>query len=134
MFSGNRTGTQRVAMAQAGLALVAGLTAGLYAGLQAGLAVLYGAGAALAVSLILVWRERQARSHPEWDQHRLLKLFIRASFERLTLLVGLLAAGLAGFKLPPLPLLLGLLLAQLGWVAAAASPKDNKNGPSARRL
>jgi ATP synthase protein I len=57
--------------------------------------------------------------HPEWDQHRLLKQFIRAGVERLVVLVGLLALGLAGLKLSPLPLLLGLLLAQFGWLAAA---------------
>jgi ATP synthase protein I len=40
-------------------------------------------------------------------------------------LVALLAAGLGVLKLAPLPLLLGLLLAQLGWLAAATS-RNNK--------
>lgn len=123
MFSDIRrigiSGTQRVALAQAGLAPIAAMIAGVFAGIEAGLAVLYGALVALAVSAVLAWRERQSMQHPEWDQHRLFKLFIRAGVERLVLLAGLLIMGLGVLNLAPLPLLLGLLLAQLGWLAAA---------------
>lgn len=119
MFTGNRTGIQRVALAQAGLALIAALISGGLAGVGAGLAALYGALAALAVSTVLVWHERHSMRHPEWDQHRLFKVFVRAGVERLLLLAGLLIVGLGVLKLAPLPLLLGLLLAQLGWLAAA---------------
>jgi len=83
--------------------------------------VLYGVLVALAVSAVLVWRERQSIRHPEWDQHRLFKLFIRAGIERLVLLVGLLVTGLGVLKLAPLPLMVGLVLAQLAWLAAATS-------------
>lgn len=123
MFTGILTGTQRVALAQAGLAPVAALIGTIFVGIGAGLAVLYGVLIALAVSLVLVWRERQAMQHPEWDQHRLFKQFIRTGIERLLVLVGLLFVGLGVLKLMPLPLLLGLLLAQLGWLAAATSRK-----------
>lgn len=123
MFTGiRRTGisaTRRVAVAQAAFAPVAALLAGAAGGAAAGLAVLYGMLTALAVSMALVWRERQAMRHPEWDQHRLFKLFIRVAAERLLLLVGLLVVGLGVLRLAPLPLLLGLLLAQLAWLAAA---------------
>jgi ATP synthase protein I len=125
MFTGIHTGTRRVAVAQAGLALIAALAGWAFSGIGAGLAALYGALVALAVSVVLVWRERQSMQHPEWDQHRLFKLFIRAGIERLILLVALLMAGLGVLKLAPLPLLLGLLLAQLGWLAAATS-RNNK--------
>jgi ATP synthase protein I len=121
MFTGKHTGTRRVALAQAGLAPIAGLIAGVLAGFEAGLAVLYGALVALAVSGVLVWRERLSMQHPEWDQHRLFRLFIRAGIERLLLLVGLLVLGLGVLKLAPLPMLLGLLLAQFAWLAAATS-------------
>ena len=126
MFTGIHTGTRRVALAQAGLAPIASLIAGAFAGVEAGLAVLYGALIALAASAVLVWRERQSIRHPEWDQHRLLKLFIRAGVERLVLLMGLLVVGLGVLKLAPLPLLLGLLLAQFGWLAAATSRSSKK--------
>jgi ATP synthase protein I len=121
MFTGNHTdtGIRRVALAQAGLALIAALISGGLAGVGAGLAALYGALVALAVSAVLVWHERQSMRHPEWDQHRLFKVFVRAGVERLLLLTGLLIVGLGVLNLAPLPLLLGLLLAQLGWLAAA---------------
>jgi len=124
MLTGNHTGTQRVALAQAGFAPVAALTAWVLAGTGAGLAMLYGALIALAVSAVLVWREWQSIRHPEWDQHRLLKLFIRTAVERLVLLAGLLFVGLAVLKLAPLPLLLGLVLAQFAWLAAAIGQRS----------
>jgi ATP synthase protein I len=119
MFYGIQSGILRVALAQAVLALIAAMIGGVLAGFNAALAALFGGLVALAVSAVLVWHERQSKRHPEWDQHRLFKMFIRAGVERLLVLVGLLAVGLGGLKLSPLPLLLGLLLAQLGWLAAA---------------
>ena len=128
MFTGIRrigiSGTRRVALAQAGLAPIVALIGGAVGGIETGLAVLYGALVALAVSSVLVWRERQSMRHPEWDQHRLFKLFVRAGVERLVLLVGLLTVGLSVLKLAPLPMLLGLVLAQFAWLAAATSRKN----------
>lgn len=123
MFTGIRCiGNSRVrllALVQAGFAPIAALAGAAIGGPGAGLAVLYGALVALAVSAVLVWRERQSMRHPEWNPHRLLKLFVRAGIERLALLAGLLALGLGGLSLAPLPLLLGLVLAQFAWLAAA---------------
>ena len=130
MFTGIRrigiSGTQRVALAQAGLAPIAALAGWVFVGFGAGVAVLYGVLVALAVSAVLVGRERQAALHPEWDQHRLFKLFIRAGIERLVLLVGLLIVGLGVLKLAPLPMLLGLVLAQFAWLAAATTGRHEK--------
>jgi len=123
MFLGIQSGIERVALAQALLALLAAMLGGVFAGINAALAALFGGLVALAVSAVLVWHERQSKRHPEWDQHRLFKMFIRAGVERLFVLAGLLAVGLAGLKLSPLPLLLGLLLAQFGWLAAALGRK-----------
>jgi ATP synthase protein I len=127
MFTGLRrfgiSGTLKVALAQAGLAPIAALTGWMFAGIGAGVAALYGVLVALAVSAVLVWREQQSMRHPEWDQHRLFKVFIRAGVERLVLLVGLLIVGLGVLKLAPLPMLLGLVLAQFAWLAAATGRK-----------
>jgi ATP synthase protein I len=123
MFSGTQSAIQRVALAQAVLASIAAVIGGVFAGFNAALAALFGGLVALAVSGVLVWRERESKQHPEWDQHRLFKQFIRAGVERLVVLVGLLALGLAGLKLPPLPLLLGLMLAQFGWLMAVLGRK-----------
>lgn len=120
MFNGITTGTRRVVWAQSVLVFVAALSGAAIAGMDAGLAAAYGVFVALAVSAVLVWREQQSMAHPEWDQHRLLKMFVRVSVERLILLVALLSLGLGVLKLDPLPLLLGLVLAQFAWLAAAA--------------
>ncbi|MHB1076171.1 ATP synthase subunit I [Thiobacillus sp.] len=120
MFNGITTGTRRVVRAQSVLVFVAALSGAAIAGMNAGLAAAYGVLVALAVSAVLVWREQQSMAHPEWDQHRLLKVFVRVSIERLVLLVALLSLGLGVLKLDPLPLLLGLVLAQFAWLAAAA--------------
>jgi ATP synthase protein I len=119
MFSGNHSGTVQVVIAQAGLALISALIGAATVGAAAGLALLYGGLVAMAASVVLVWRERQAMQHPEWDPHRLFRLFVRAGVERMLLLVGLLAVGLGVLKLAPLPLMLGLVLAQLAWLALA---------------
>lgn len=120
MFNGITTGTRQVARAQSVLVFVAALSGTAIAGMDAGLAAAYGVLVALAVSAVLVWREQQSMAHPEWDPHRLLKVFVRVSIERLVLLVALLSLGLGVLKLDPLPLLLGLVLAQFAWLAAAA--------------
>ncbi|MBN8779098.1 MULTISPECIES: ATP synthase subunit I [unclassified Thiobacillus] len=120
MFNGITTGTRRVVRAQSVLVFVAALSGTAIAGMDAGLAAAYGVLVALAVSAVLVWREQQSMAHPEWDQHRLLKMFVRVSVERLILLVALLSLGLGVLKLDPLPLLLGLVLAQFAWLATAA--------------
>jgi ATP synthase protein I len=120
MFTGKDTGTRRLARVQAGLAPILALAAAGISGIEAGLAVLYGGLVAVAVSAVLVWRERQAMRHPEWDQHRLLKLFVRAGIERLVLLSAMLIVGLVVLDLAPLPLLLGLMSAQLAWLVVAA--------------
>lgn len=118
----NRTpGLQRVALAQAELAPVAAGIAAITGGGAAALAVLYGTFVALAATSIVVWREHQAARHPEWDQRRLYRLFVRTAIERFLLLVGLLALGFGALRLAPLPLLTGLAVAQVGWLAALGS-------------
>jgi len=120
MFTGKDTGTRKLVRVQAGLAPLLALAAAGISGVEAGLAVLYGVLAGVAVSAVLMWREQQSMRHPEWDQHRLLKLFVRAGIERLVLLSGMLIVGLAVLRLAPLPLLLGLMAAQLAWLVVAA--------------
>jgi ATP synthase protein I len=124
MFTGTRGQglifLRRAALTQVAVAVVGGLSGAALAGVAVGIAVSYGALAAAALSAVLLGRERQSAGHPEWDQHRLLKLFIRASLERLVVLVGLLGVGLGVLKLGALPLLSGFALAQFGWLAAAA--------------
>ncbi len=117
------TGARQVFRAQAVLVFVAALGGAAIAGVNAGLAAAYGVLVALSVSAVLMWREQQSMAHPEWDQHRLLKMFMRVGIERLVLLLVLLGLGLGLLKLEPLPLLLGLVLAQFAWLAVAVTQK-----------
>ncbi|MCA1924823.1 MAG: ATP synthase subunit I [Thiobacillus sp.] len=119
MRPGSNTGIRRVAWTQAVLLLPGALAGVVLENVETGMAVGYGILVALSTSLVLWRRERQAMRHPEWDQHRLFRLFILTGFERLVVLVALLAIGMAILRLSPLPQLLGLLLAQLAWLAAA---------------
>lgn len=119
MRPGNHSGIRRVVWAQAAFLLPAALVGVMAGDRETGIAVGYGILVALSISLVLWRRERQAMRHPEWDQHRLFKLFILTGFERLVVLVALLAVGMAILRLSPLPQLLGLLIAQLAWLAAA---------------
>ena len=124
MFTaGNSAVTQRVLLAQLALMPAVALVAALLVDGAAAVSALYGAGIALASTALLAWREAQSRRHPEWDQHRLMKLFIRVSLERLMLLVAMLAIGFGLLALPALPLLLGLAGGQLGWAALATVRK-----------
>lgn len=127
------TATRKVAWIQAALIPVVALAAGGLGGMQAARASAFGAWVALAVTLVLVRREAQAMRHPEWDQHRLFKLFLLTGMERFAVLVGLLSLGLAGLSLKPLPLLLGLMLAQTGWLAASGATRKQAGPPAAAR-
>ncbi|MHB1092757.1 ATP synthase subunit I [Thiobacillus sp.] len=124
MCSGTFTGIRQVVRAQTMLLPVAALIGVTVAGAEAGLAAAYGVLVALAVSAVLAWREQQSIRHPEWNQHRLLKMFMRVGVERLVILVALLGLGLVVLKLEPFPLLLGLGLAQFAWIVVATGRGD----------
>lgn len=123
-------GIRRLVHAQTAL-LPAGVLAGVWArDLGTGVAVGYGMLVALAVSLVLWRRERQARQHPEWDQHRLFRYFVLTGVERLAVLSALLAVGMAVMNLPPLPQLLGLVLSQFAWFVVAGRTITDKKPAS----
>jgi len=124
MFTaGHSAVTRRVVLAQLLLFPAAGLVAWVLSGIGSALAVMFGVATAVVSSALLAWRESQANSHPEWDQHRLMRVFIRLGAERLLVLVAMLATGFAVLELEPLPLLIGLVLAQAGWLAVPLARK-----------
>ena len=120
------TAAQQLGLVQAGLVPVLGLAGAAWGGWGQGVAAAYGALVGLAVTGVLVWRERQSQRHPEWDEKRLLALFVRTGVERVVLLVLLLGLGFGLLGLKPLPLLLGLIAAQLGWLVVALGGKNQK--------
>ena len=108
------------------MAPLAAILGFVFSGGAAALAACYGVLVALVASLLMVWRERVAIQHPEWDGRKLFGLFIRAGLERLFAVVVLLAVGFGVLKLAPLPLVLGLAAAQTGWLAAAMPGRNRK--------
>jgi ATP synthase protein I len=113
------TAAQQLGLVQAGLVPLLAVGGAALGGWPQGVAAAYGAVVALAVTGVLVWREMQAQRHPEWDEKRLLGVFVRTSLERTVLLVLLLGLGFGPLDLRPLPLVLGLIAAQLGWLIVA---------------
>lgn len=113
------TASQQVGLVQAGFAPLALVAGGLQGGWSQGWSAAYGVLVAALVTGVLVWRERQSMAHPEWDQKKLLALFIRTGLERVVVLMVLLTVGFAVLGLRPLPLLLGLIAAQSAWLAVA---------------
>lgn len=120
------TAPTRVALVQAGMAPIIAMSGLVFAGRAAAAALFYGVAVALVASVLMVWRERTAIRHPEWDGRKLFGVFVLTGLERLAAVVLMLGIGFGVLKLSPLPLLVGLVLAQMAWLAAALSYKNKK--------
>lgn len=94
------------------------------AGSAVALAIFYGVATALVASLLMVWRERTTLRHPEWDGRKLFGVFILSGLERWFTVIMMLGIGLGVLELSPLPLLLGLAIAQMAWMAAVLSIRN----------
>lgn len=119
------TAPARVARVQAVMAPLLAILGFFAAGSEAALAVFYGVATALVASLLMVWRERTTLRHPEWDGRKLFGVFILSGLERWFAVILMLAIGFGVFKLSPLPLLLGLAVAQIAWLAAVFAGRNN---------
>ena len=119
------TAPARVAWVQAVMAPLLAILGFFTAGNEAALAVLYGVATALAASLLMMWRERTTLRHPEWDGRKLFGVFILSGLERWLAVILMLGIGFGVLKLSPLPLLLGLVLAQTAWLAAVFMSRNN---------
>ena len=115
------TAPARVAWVQAVMAPLLAILGFLAAGSAVALAVFYGVATALVASLLMVWRERTTLRHPEWDGRKLFGVFILSGLERWFTVIVMLGIGLGVLKLRPLPLLLGLIAAQIAWLSAVWS-------------
>ena len=118
------TAPARVAWVQAVMAPLLAILVFFAAGSAAALAVFYGVATALVASLLMVWRESTTLRHPEWDGRKLFGVFILSGLERWLTVILMLAIGLGGLKLRPLPLLLGLAAAQIAWLAAVFGSRN----------
>jgi ATP synthase protein I len=106
---------------QAAIVAAAAIAAWLWQGTEVAAAVLYGGAVALANTSLLVWRWWQGRYDYHCDGGRHMKQFYRSSVERFFVVAIVLAVGMYGLKLDPLPVLLGFIVGQVAWMIAAAT-------------
>jgi len=85
-------------------------------GVASFLAALYGGAVAVVNTALLAWRLQQGKRHMHADGIRHLKSFYRSGVERLVAVLGLLAVGFGFLKLVPLPLLMGFVAGQVGFL------------------
>lgn len=109
---------RRVIGAQTVLMLACTAGFGAAGGLRAGLAALYGGMIAVLVTGWLAWRLGRARDLARSRSAGWATIYTSA-FVRYAAVMVLVAAGVGGLKLPPLPLLGAFALSQLGFLAGA---------------
>lgn len=108
------------ALQGASVAVVA-ILAWLWQGAEVAGAAFYGGSAALANIGLLVWRWRRGRYDYHCAGERHLRQFHRSSLERFFVVGIMLAAGMHGLQLDPLPMLLGFIVGQVAWMISAAT-------------
>jgi uncharacterized membrane protein len=110
---------------QGALVVATAILAWSWQGAAVGWAASYGGLTALANIGLLVWRWRRHRYDYHCDGERHLRQFHRSSLERFFVVGILLAVGMVGLNLDPLPMLLGFIVGLVAWMIAAASLKTD---------
>lgn len=113
-------------IAQAALVLVAAGFFAMTMGSASFIAALYGGMVAVVNAALLIWRSHQGQRHNHADGLRHLRSFYQSGVERLVAVLGLLAIGFGVLKLVPLPLLMGFVAGQVGFMLTGLmKPKMN---------
>ncbi len=110
---------------QGAMIVVVAMLAWMWYGAVTGGAALYGGLAALANIGLLIWRWRRGRYDYHCEGGRHLRQFQRSSMERFFVVGIVLAVGMVGLRLDPLPMLLGFIVGQAAWIIAAATLKTD---------
>ena len=110
---------------QGALVATAAILAWRWQGPEFSWAALYGGVTALANIGMLLHRWFRGRHAYHSDVGRHLRQFHRSSLERFFVVGILLATGLAGLRLEPLPLLLGFIVGQFAWMFAMLALKTD---------
>jgi ATP synthase protein I len=109
---GQHAEQRRSLVVQLSLLLVAAAGFWLAMGLKAGIALIYGAVVVYANGWLQRWQQRRAAHIAGNDPAKNLRYLYRCAAERFVATVALFAAGLGLMALPPLPLLVGYIIAQ----------------------
>lgn len=76
-------------------------------------ATLYGGAIAWVNTLLMAWRLRRGKRHPQADANRDLRSAYASTIERFVMVAVLFTAGLTSLQLMALPLLIGFIIGQL---------------------
>ncbi len=115
---------RRAMLWQTGAVGAAGLAGLVLGGAAVALAVLYGGGAALANTALLLWRWRAGAKDYHCDVQKHLKGFYRSSLERFFVVGILLVLWFALVRSEPLAMLTGFLIGQLAGITASMALRE----------
>ena len=79
-------------------------------------AALYGGFASLCITVLLLWGIKRATEAAKHDPGKSMKILYIGAVQRFVLVLGLLAMGIAAFKLDPIAICTGFALAQLSYL------------------
>jgi len=88
----------------------------LWKGAWEAVAALYGGLASLCISMLLLWGIKRASEAAKNNPGKSMRMLLAGAAQRFLLVLGLLATGIAAFKLDPIAMCTGFALAQLSYV------------------
>lgn len=88
----------------------------LLKGVRESLAALYGGFASLCITMLLLWGIKRATEAAKDNPGKSMRILYTGAAQRFLLVIGLLAMGLALFKLDPIAMCAGFALAQLSYL------------------
>jgi len=80
------------------------------------LAALYGGLVSICISMLLLWGIQRANAAAKVDPGKSMRILYVGAVQRFVLVLGLIALGLALFKLDPVAMIAGFALAQAGYL------------------
>lgn len=80
------------------------------------LAAVYGGFVSICISLLLLWGIQRANIAAKVDPGKSMRILYVGAVQRFVLVLGLLALGVAFFKLDPVAIVAGFALAQVGYL------------------
>jgi ATP synthase protein I len=90
-------------------------------GIWESVAALYGGIASLCITMLLLWGIKRATEAAKENPGKSMRILYVGAAQRFLLVIGLLAMGIALFKLDPIAMCVGFALAQLSYLIGSRS-------------
>jgi len=95
----------------------------LYQGVWQSLSAFYGGFASICIAMLLTWGVQRATVTAAENPTRGMLILYMGAVQRFLLVIGLLALGLALFKLDPIAMCVGFALAQLSYLISSRNKR-----------